>query len=293
MSRAPKPGEEGMILVNVLMFVAIAAGLVLLMINREELSLDRGLRVREATRAVSAMRGGELSAIVALRRDAVQAPQEDYPAEGWGAITETGAPIDGGTFDLAISDAEGRYNINNVRSGDVSALLQFTAIARSLGLEDAQIQQAVAYVRLAGPISDLRPVSLAGLDAEALARFNAMVTALPTDTTVNLNAASEPLLAILFNDADVAHRLVEVRKRQGHLSPKDLLDANISLPWGTSFRSNSYWVRARATIGGTSQQEAVLILRRKSEKGDVEAVPVARWRNAAIPAEAPAFGEKR
>ena len=40
--------EEGMILVNVLMFVAIAAGLVLLMINREELALDRGLRTREA-----------------------------------------------------------------------------------------------------------------------------------------------------------------------------------------------------------------------------------------------------
>ena len=68
-----KRGEEGMILVNVLMFVAIAAGLVLLMINREELALDRGLRTREAARALAIVRGGELSAVVALRRDAIEA----------------------------------------------------------------------------------------------------------------------------------------------------------------------------------------------------------------------------
>jgi general secretion pathway protein K len=42
--------EQGMILVNVLMFVAIASGLVLLMISREELALDRSLRGRNRAR---------------------------------------------------------------------------------------------------------------------------------------------------------------------------------------------------------------------------------------------------
>jgi general secretion pathway protein K len=53
-----RQGEEGMVLVNVLMFVAIAAGLVLVMINREELALDRALRTREAARALAIVRGG-------------------------------------------------------------------------------------------------------------------------------------------------------------------------------------------------------------------------------------------
>ena len=69
-----REGEAGMILVNVLMFVAIASGLVLLLINREELALDRALRTREAARALAVVRGGELSAVVALRRDMVVAP---------------------------------------------------------------------------------------------------------------------------------------------------------------------------------------------------------------------------
>ena len=69
--------DAGMILVNVLMFVAIASGLVLLMITREEIALDRGLRVREASRAMAAVRGGELSALVALRRDAETATGGD------------------------------------------------------------------------------------------------------------------------------------------------------------------------------------------------------------------------
>ena len=100
--------EEGMILVNVLMFVAIAAGLVLLMINREELALDRGLRTREAARALAIVRGGELSAVVALRRDAEQSPEVDHVGEPWAKLSESGAPIEGGSFDLAIADAEGR-----------------------------------------------------------------------------------------------------------------------------------------------------------------------------------------
>ncbi|KAK0357815.1 hypothetical protein LTR94_037888, partial [Friedmanniomyces endolithicus] len=70
MTRPVLEREAGMILVNVLMFVAIASGLVLLMINREEVALDRSIRSREAARALAIVRGGELSALSALQRDA-------------------------------------------------------------------------------------------------------------------------------------------------------------------------------------------------------------------------------
>lgn len=279
--------EEGMILVNVLMFVAIAAGLVLLMISREELALDRGLRTREAARALAIVRGGELSALVALRRDGEQAPEVDHVGEAWAKLSENGAPIEGGSFDLAIADAEGRFNINSVRSGEVSSTILFQTIGNEVGLTPEQIVAAVEYVRLQGPVTDLRPLRLAGIEPKIADRLERLVTALPGTTTLNLNAADEEMLALLFRDPVVAQRLVEVRARQGYLTAKDLSDQSVSLPRGTSFRSNTFWVRTRATIGGTSQQAATLIRRLRRDNGTVEAVPVERWRNAAVPPGAP------
>jgi general secretion pathway protein K len=289
----PRDSESGMILVNVLLFVAIASGLVLLMINREELALDRSLRMREAARAMAIVQGGELSAIVALRRDAREAPQVDHAGEPWAALAETAAPIEGGSFDLAIADAEGRFNINSVRAGDAASVILFETLGREAGLAQEQVIQAIGYVRAFGPVTDLRPLRLAGLDPNAVDRLERMVTALPGQTAINLNAAGPELLTVLFRDAVIADRLVKLRNRAGQLTLKDLSDQSVSQPPGTSLRSNTFWVRARATIGSTSQQEATLIQRRPDAYGAIETVPVARWRNAAVPPGAPAFAGGR
>ena len=287
--RRLREGETGMILVNVLMFVAIASGLVLLLINREELALDRGLRTREAARALAVARGGELSAVVALRRDAVASPHEDSPAEPWARLSEKGAPIEGGTFDLAIADAEGRFNINMLRSGEAGAVVMFQTIGREVGLTPEQIVEAIAYVRLRGPVTDLRPMRMAGFDPEAVDRLERLVTALPGETQINLNAADPEMLNLLFRDPLIAARLAEIRARNGRLTLEDLSDQNASLPWGTSFRSNTFWVRARATIGGTSQQIATLIQRRRLPDKTIAVDPVERWRGAAVPPGVPAL----
>ncbi|AJP72163.1 type II secretion system minor pseudopilin [Sphingomonas hengshuiensis] len=279
--------EQGMILINVLMFVAIASGLVLLMINREELALDRGLRTRESSRALAVVRGGELSALTALRRDAELAGDVDHAGEPWARVSESGAPIDGGTFDLAIADAEGRFNINAVRSGEAGSLVLFQTIGNEAGLTPEQIVMAVEYVRLQGPVTDLRPLRLAGIEPAKADRLERLVTALPGRTALNLNAADEEMLRILFRDPVVASRLAAVRARQGYLTLKDLTDQNVTMPWGASFRSNTFWVRTRATIGETSQQAATLIQRRRSPEGVLEVVPVERWRGAAVPPGVP------
>ncbi|MBX3564094.1 MAG: general secretion pathway protein GspK [Sphingomonas sp.] len=276
-----------MILVNVLMFVAIASGLVLLMINREELALNQGLRAREAARALAVVRGGELSALVALRRDAETAADADHAAEPWGKLSERAAPIDGGSFTLAIADAEGRFNVNSLRSGEAAAVVLFQRIAEQVGLPPEQALAAAEYIRREGPITDLRPLRLAGIDPKVADRLERLVTALPGTTALNLNAADPEMLGILFNDPVVAARLAEVRGRQGFLTLKDLSDQHVTMPWGTSFRSNTFWVRTRATIGGTSQQGATLIQRRRDADGKLKVVPVERWRGAAVPPGAP------
>lgn len=289
---SPRDDEQGMILVNVLLFVAIASGLVLLMIDREELALDRGLRMREAARAQAIVRGGELSALIALRRDGETAGDVDHAGEAWAKIGAAAAPIEGGTFDLAIGDAEGRFNINTVRTGEAGAVVLLQEIANQIQMPPEQVMAAIQYVRQQGPVTDLRPLLQAGVDPKIAAQLEKVVTALPGDTTINLNAATPELIAILFNDPLVASRLVQVRARQGFLTLKDLNDQHVTLPWGCSFRSSTFWVRTRARIGGTTQQEATLIQRRRTEDGRLETVPVERWRNAAVPPGVPAFAAR-
>lgn len=289
-----RPGEEGLILVNVLLFVAIASGLVLLMVNREELALDSALRLREAARAAAIVRGGELSALTALRRDAEEAPEADHRAEPWAAVAESGIAIEGGgRFDLAVADAEGRFNINNVRTGEASAVILFESIARDAGLTPEQIVQAIGYVRAAGPVTDLRPIRLAGLDPAAAERLAAMVTALPVPTQINLNAAGRELMVLLLRDPVAVERLLARREQRGFLEATDLTDAGLSMPPGTRFASNHFWVRTRAGVGGTRQQGAALIERRRREDGGTDTVIVERWRNAAIPPDVPDFPSPR
>ncbi len=281
--------EAGMILVNVLMFVAIASGLVLLLINREEIALDRALRTREAARALAVVRGGELSAVVALRRDMVAAPNEDNQTEPWAKLSESAAPIEGGSFDLAIADAEGRFNLNMLRNGDAGAIVLFQTIAKDVGLSAEDVVKAVTYVRLYGPVTDIRPLRMAGLEPQATARLEQLVTALPGTTAINLNAAGPEMLQVLFRDPLAAQRLAEIRARNGKLTLKDLGDLNLSLPWGAGFRSNTFWVRTRATIGSTSQQAAVLIQRVLRQDGKIAVGVVERWRGASVPPDAPGF----
>ena len=281
--------EQGMILINVLMYVAIAAGLVLLLINREELALDRATRSREAARALAVARGGELSALVALRRDAETAPESDYAGEAWGRLAERGAPIEGGRFELAIADAQDRFNINGVRSGDVGASIQFLAIAREVGLTQEQMVAAIQYVRLNGPLTDLTPLRTMGVDPKVAARLERLVTALPGTTTINLNSASAEVLALLFRDPATVARLIAIRDQRGYLTPDDLSRMSVTMPSGADFRSDRYWVRTRVTIGSTRQQIATLIRRRRLADGSAVAEPVERWRNAAVPPAAPSF----
>lgn len=287
-SVAPREGERGIILVNVLMFVAIAAGLVLLMITREEDALDRATRLREVARALAVVRGGELSAIAALRRDQAEAPDADYPGEAWGTVAQNEVAIDGGRFSLAIADAQGRFNINSLRDYQSGTVDLWQRIGTAAGLSPEQIIAATAFVRAQGPVVDLRPLEAAGIDAEVAARLRGMVTALPGTGRINLNSAPEPLLAVLVEDPEKAAALAALRQRNGRLTRADLVEADVFVPGSVGFTSDAYWVRTRAVIGDTAQQGAALVLRRLGADGRTpETVAVERWRNAAIPPDAP------
>jgi len=288
MRRAPPRHEEGMILVNVLLFVAIASGILLLLITSEDGALERAARMREAARAMAIARGGELSAVVALRRDALVAPDSDSRSEPWAALSERGAPIEGGSFDLAIADAQDRFNINALIEPDPVAAGILGHIAAAVGLTQEQAAKAAAAIRAAGPVADLRPLTALGLPPAQLARLSGLVTALPYASPINLNAASEDMLTVLTGDAMAARRIVAIRDRQGYVTAADLATLNVAMPQGAGLTSNLFWVHGRVRIGDTSQQLTSLIARRDAPGGGgKQALVVGRWVGASAPVQAP------
>ena len=176
-----------------------------------------------------------------------------------------------------------------VRSGSVAPGILFRNIAAYAGATPEQAGRLIELVVATGPVTDLRPLRMAGVDPKVAAVLERLVTALPGETTINLNTADAELIGLLFRDGVVASRLLAIRDRQGFLSEKDLDDLQVQMPRGASFTSDTFWVRTRATIGQTSQQEVALIRRRKREEGEIEVVPVERWRGAAVPPDAPQF----
>jgi general secretion pathway protein K len=272
----PPARERGVILINVLLFVAIASAVVLLMITAEEGALHRSARFADAAHARAAALGGELSAIVALRRDALVAPDSFYATEPWAQVAQHDTAIRGGRVDLAIADAEDRFNSNLLMKDDPASLALGRRIGAVLGLSPALLQATIDYVRVAGPISNLGRLRAASLQPDTLARLTSLVTALPEESGINLNSVGPDLLGVMIGDPAAATRLVALRAKQGFLTPENLLVEHVSQPPLSRFRSSLFWVRVRVRIGDADQQLTSLVRRRNDGK-KIEVVAIERW----------------
>lgn len=278
-----------MVLVTVLLLVGIAAAVLAMLLSSEEVAIDRATRMAQAAQAAAIARGGEASAIVALRRDMAVSPDVDDAAEPWARIAERDAPIVGGRFALAIADATGKIDLNPIARGDPVARARLVMIAAALRLGPGAAERIAALLTAEGPLVDLTQLGAAGLDPAALARLAEVATLLPAPQPINLNAAPEPVLALLLDDPAAAHQLAARRARTGRLDRDDFSAAHAGMPAGCSFTSQLYWVRARATIGDTSQQLTSLLERSRDAAGSPRVLAIARWRGPA-PLDAPPLG---
>ena len=286
MVRDPRRCDEGVILVNVLAIVAIASAVAVTMLTLSQAAIQRSQRFGDAAQALSTCLGAETSAIVALRRDFETAPQIDHQGEEWASLAESAAPIAGGTFDLSIEDAQSRFNINSLGTGGAVGLENFRAILKAVDLPPQLADGAAALIRLTGPLNDIRDLSRVGLDDATLQKVSRLVTALPERTDVNLNTASQDLLAVLLHNPVSAAFLVSRRGRTGFLTSDDLASANILAVPGVSFNSRYFRVSVAVRIGDVRQTMTSLLYRR--QRGSrAEVVVLSRQRGKAAPLQEP------
>lgn len=210
-----------MILLNVLIVIAIAAAAVTVMIVAQDIEVRRSIRLHDAAQAQAYGRAGELSAVVALRRDALTSPLIDTASEPWAQIGQRAIAIPGGAFSLSIADEQARFNVNTLANGDAISSFALVNIGEAAGVRRATINFIAATVLALGPLRDDGPLRTAGIDPADLDLLAPYIVFLPKDATLNLNTADSGLLGIILRDPDVVRRVLD-RRNRGGLSPEEV-----------------------------------------------------------------------
>lgn len=272
--------DRGVVLINVLVVLALASAVLVGMIRVSDLAIARSGTFQDAARAEALIAGGEASAVAALRRDMIQAPEADHLAEDWAKVSQDEVAVEGGTFRLTLTDAEARFNLNSLQGKGGIGPQILGRIAARIGLSPDAAERIVARVRQDRPLDSLQDLRGVGLSAEQIRALAALVTLLPVEAGVNINTAPDDLIFALADNPVQARGLVAIRRLKGRLTPEDLAAVQLVLLPGIGYASRLFEVRVTARMGAVERSGGSLLLRRIGAAGVPEVVPIRRWRGA-------------
>ncbi|HZD52328.1 MAG TPA: type II secretion system minor pseudopilin GspK [Woeseiaceae bacterium] len=217
--------HRGVALITAMLISALAAMVASDMAWNNALDVRRTTVLLQRDQAVQVALGAESWVIDILRQD-LQDTETDHLGEIW-AQELPGLPIEGGEIFGAITDLQGRFNVNNLIDDrgqvDPQSLEQFQRLLAVLELDPALAERVVDWLdpnqqpQLANGAEDeiytsvlppyrtadrmLTSVSeLAAIDGMDKAAFDALaphITALPGRTPINVNTATPAVLQSL------------------------------------------------------------------------------------------------
>jgi general secretion pathway protein K len=215
--------QRGVALIVALLVVALATVLIAALLDRGELANARTRNALRETQAESYARGLEAYAAHVLMKDLQQNSSFDSSNSIW-AIPLPPTPVPGGQIQATMTDLDGRFNLNNLSDPTVSPNQAdwrnvFSRLLTALKLDPSLVQnvldwmntqssqtdafyasQAVPYrraQRLFSHVSELRLVK--GFDGDTYQKILPYVSALPPNTTINVNTASVPVLMTMMD----------------------------------------------------------------------------------------------
>ena len=249
-------GQRGVALITVLLVVALVTVVGAGLIARQQLAIRSSGNLLVHNQAWHYALGGELLAKAILREDLRRGDARqplDHPAEPWAQPLKPFPFDEGGTLQLRIEDASGRFNLNALALPDNAGLQAFGQFQRLLRLldidqpyaerlrdwldEDEQVSPGGAedndYLLLEPAYRAANRVLVEPSELRLLLEMNEAhyrrllphVTALPLDARLNLNSAGPLVLASLAEglSPQLAQGLVVAREGQGFVSVESFI----------------------------------------------------------------------
>jgi general secretion pathway protein K len=234
--------QRGVAVLVAMLVVTIGTIIAVNLMWQATLDLRRAESALATDQGMLYVQGAEAWAADILRQDQVDSPNSDHLAEPW-ATELPPLPVDGGTISGHLEDLQGRFNLNNLLTPegrpDPLARHQFERLLLLLEIDpalagavvdwedpDTDVQfpnggEDVTYSAADPPYrtpntaitttSELMAVT--GFTREIYAKLAPFVTVLPRGTKLNVNTASDVVLASLSDDIDLpmAQSLIEQR----------------------------------------------------------------------------------
>lgn len=234
--------ERGVAAVTAILIVAIAASAATLMLAQQAAMVDQAMLITSRAQADLYARAGIDWARGVIQEDSRASRQVDSLDETW-AQPIAALPVERAMVSGGITDEQGKFNLNNLvrdnqRDNEAYAAFQRLLLLRGLPAElaDAVLDWIDADADLSGPggaedayyLSLRKPYRAAnapmvqieelyrvrGFDAAAVAKLRPYVTALPGNTPMNVNTASDVVIKAVLNAPDEAIAKF-VRERPG------------------------------------------------------------------------------
>ena len=220
--------QSGVAAITAILVVAVAASAVSIMLAQQSAMVDQAMLVASRAQADLYARAGIDWARGVLLEDLRSSNSMDSLGEGW-AQPIAALPVERALVSGVITDEQGKFNLNNLvrdnqKSADDVKIFERLLVSQGLNVElaDAVVDWIDADSDLSGPGGAEDPYYLTlpkpyraanapmaqveelyrvrGFDAAAVAKLKPLVTALPGNTTINVNTAPEAVLRALFPD---------------------------------------------------------------------------------------------
>jgi general secretion pathway protein K len=283
--------QHGLALIVAMLVAALAAAVAVSLATGESIWSSRVLHRRDQVQAQSIAQAGVQWARQILDADGRAGPIDSLN-EPW-ALPLPATPIENGTVEGNIVDAQGLLNVNDLASATHGSAerRRFARLIAGLGLPASALPPIVAWVtareraastpaavlapggRQADPghSEALRVQELAevpGMTPATLAALLPRVAALPVDAPLNVNTAAPELLAASIPNLDPTALAALVSSRRDHPFTS-VADFRARLPAGASpgddtmysVASHYFLVSVRARQGETLAQAHALIER--------------------------------
>lgn len=294
--------QRGVALITAIVLVAIATVLAVHIGTRAALDLRRTAGLMALDQGWHVALGAEAWAAEVLRDDREDS-QTDHLGERW-AQPLPPLPVDGGHVRGALEDMQGRFNLNNLMTGEgtvnESSVARFERLLDNVGADQrwarimadwldtdtvpgfpegaedgAYLSQNPPYRSANGPVTTTTELmALPGMTQEEYQRIRPYVAALPVGTTINICTATAPVLASLIEggtDFGDAESLKSNRNDGCFPAMADLqatLDPALYQALQPTISETSDWFRAVTAVRiGTSELTLYSLIERNSAGG--------------------------